>query len=119
MATTTAARTDHAVMERGPASSPLFEAFFEAVQQAGYPLTDDVNGYQQEGFARFDRNLHRGRRCSAAEAYLHPVKAPPEPGRGPAARRSTGSCSTAAAPSASRLRRASAAPRRRTCAPAR
>jgi choline dehydrogenase len=61
------------VMERGPASSPLFEAFFQAVQEAGYPLTDDVNGYQQEGFARFDRNLHRGRRLSAARAYLHPV----------------------------------------------
>ena len=43
-------------------------AFFEAVQQAGYPLTDDVNGYKQEGFAAFDRNLHRGRRLSAARA---------------------------------------------------
>jgi choline dehydrogenase len=65
------------VLERGPAASPLFPAFFEAVQQAGYPLTDDVNGYQQEGFARFDRNLHRGRRLSAARAYLHPVKRRP------------------------------------------
>ena len=45
-------------------------------QQAGYPLTDDVNGYRQEGFARFDRNLHRGRRLSAARAYLHPVPRP-------------------------------------------
>jgi choline dehydrogenase len=61
------------VLERGPASNPLFAAFFEAVQQAGYELTDDVNGYRQEGFARFDRNLHRGRRLSAARAYLHPV----------------------------------------------
>jgi choline dehydrogenase len=61
------------VLERGPASSPLFGAFFEAVQQAGYQLTDDVNGYRQEGFAPFDRNLHRGRRLSAARAYLHPV----------------------------------------------
>jgi len=61
------------VLERGPASSPLFQAFFAAVQQAGYPLTDDVNGYRQEGFAAFDRNLHRGRRLSAARAYLHPV----------------------------------------------
>ncbi len=60
-------------LERGPAASPLFEAFFAAVQQAGYPLTDDVNGYRQEGFARFDRNIHRGRRLSAARAYLHPV----------------------------------------------
>ena len=39
------------VLERGPATSPLFGAFFEAVQQAGHPLTDDVNGYRQEGFA--------------------------------------------------------------------
>jgi len=61
------------VLERGPASSPLFRAFFEAVQQAGYQLTDDVNGYRQEGFAAFDRNLHRGRRLSASRAYLHPV----------------------------------------------
>jgi choline dehydrogenase len=61
------------VLERGPATSPLFGAFFEAVQQAGYPLTDDVNGFRQEGFAAFDRNIHNGRRLSAARAYLHPV----------------------------------------------
>jgi choline dehydrogenase len=61
------------VLERGPATNPLFKAFFEAVQQAGYTLTDDVNGYRQEGFARFDRNIHRSRRLSAARAYLHPV----------------------------------------------
>jgi choline dehydrogenase len=65
------------VLERGPASSPLFAAFFEAVQQAGYELTDDVNGYRQEGFAPFDRNIHRGRRLSAARAYLHPVMGRP------------------------------------------
>lgn len=62
------------VLERGPADNPLFGAFFEAAQQAGYPLTDDVNGYRQEGFAKFDRNVHRGRRLSAARAYLHPVR---------------------------------------------
>jgi choline dehydrogenase len=61
------------VLERGPATNPLFAAFFAAVQQAGYPLTADVNGYRQEGFAAFDRNIHRGRRLSAARAYLHPV----------------------------------------------
>ncbi len=60
-------------LERGPATNPLFGAFFEAVQQAGYPITDDVNGFQQEGFAKFDRNVRRGRRLSAARAYLHPV----------------------------------------------
>ncbi len=64
-------------LERGPATSPLFKAFFEAVQQAGYPLTSDVNGYKQEGFAKFDRNIHRGRRLSAARAYLHPVMGRP------------------------------------------
>jgi choline dehydrogenase len=61
------------VLERGPATTPLFGAFFEAVQQAGYALTEDVNGYRQEGFAKFDRNIRRGRRLSAARAYLHPV----------------------------------------------
>jgi len=61
------------LLERGPVGNPLFGAFFEAVQQAGYPITSDVNGYQQEGFAAFDRNVKRGRRWSAARAYLHPV----------------------------------------------
>jgi choline dehydrogenase len=64
-------------LERGPADNPLFGAFFEAVRQAGYPLTSDVNGFQQEGFARFDRNIRKGRRWSAARAYLHPVKRRP------------------------------------------
>ena len=65
------------VLERGPAVNPLFDAFFKAVQEAGYPLTKDVNGYQQEGFAKFDRNIRNGRRLSAARAYLHPVKSRP------------------------------------------
>ncbi|WP_439383002.1 choline dehydrogenase [Amycolatopsis lexingtonensis] len=60
-------------LERGPASNPLFQAFFDAAEQAGYPRTDDVNGYRQEGFAAFDRNVRKGRRLSAAGAYLHPV----------------------------------------------
>ena len=61
------------VLERGPAVNPLFKAFLEASEQAGHPRTTDVNGYRQEGFAAFDRNVHRGRRLSAARAYLHPV----------------------------------------------
>jgi choline dehydrogenase len=64
-------------VERGPATNPLFGAFFEAVQQAGYPLTDDVNGFRQEGFSAFDRNIRNGRRLSAARAYLHPVMSRP------------------------------------------
>jgi choline dehydrogenase len=65
------------VLERGPARGPLFDAFFAAVQEAGYPLTEDVNGYRQEGFAKFDRNVHDGRRLSASRAYLHPVMGRP------------------------------------------
>ena len=65
------------VLERGPADGLLFKAFFAAVRQAGYHLTDDVNGYRQEGFAAFDRNIHRGRRLSAARAYLYPVMSRP------------------------------------------
>ena len=61
------------ILERGPATNPLFGAFFEAVQQAGYALSEDVNGFRQEGFGPFDRNIHRSRRLSAARAYLHPV----------------------------------------------
>ena len=41
--------------------------------QAGYQRTDDVNGYRQEGFGPFDKNVYRGRRLSAARAYLYPV----------------------------------------------
>ncbi len=60
-------------MERGPATSPLFQAFFRACVQAGHPITSDVNGYQQEGFAPFDGNRSRGRRISASVAYLRPA----------------------------------------------
>jgi choline dehydrogenase len=64
-------------LERGPADGPLFDAFFAAVQEAGYSLTDDVNGFRQEGFAKFDRNIRKGRRVSAARAYLHPAMSRP------------------------------------------
>ena len=50
-------------------------------QQAGYPLTDDVNGYRQEGFARFDRNVHRGRRLSRRPRLPAPGEGPQEPHR--------------------------------------
>ena len=65
------------VLERGPATNPLFGAFLDAAVQAGHARTEDVNGYRQEGFGRFDRNVHRGRRLSAARAYLHPVLSRP------------------------------------------
>jgi choline dehydrogenase len=60
------------VLERGPARNPLFRAFFKAAQEAGHARTDDVNGYRQEGFGPFDRNVHKGQRLSASRAYLRP-----------------------------------------------
>jgi choline dehydrogenase len=64
-------------LERGPVKNPLFQAFFDSTVQAGYSITDDVNGFRQEGFAAFDRNVRRGRRLSAARAYLYPVRRRP------------------------------------------
>ncbi len=61
-------------LERGPGVNPLFPAFLKATEEAGYTRTNDVNGYRQEGFALFDRNVRRGRRWSAARAYYHPAK---------------------------------------------
>jgi choline dehydrogenase len=65
------------ILERGQAENPLFAAFFSAVQEAGHDLTADVNGFKQEGFAAFDRNVHNGRRYSATKAYLRPAKSRP------------------------------------------
>lgn len=61
-------------LERGPGKNPLFTAFLKACQQAGHELTDDVNGYRQEGFALFDRNIRHGKRLTASRAYFHPAK---------------------------------------------
>jgi len=61
-------------LETPDCDNPLFGAFFQAAQDAGFPLTDDVNGFQQEGFGKFDRTTYRGRRWNAARAYLHPVR---------------------------------------------
>ena len=53
--------------------NPLYRAYVEAGVQAGYPYTEDVNGYQQEGFFVMERTTRGGRRNSAARAYLHPA----------------------------------------------
>ena len=60
---------------RGPRANPLFAAFIEAGRQAGYPVTEDVNGRQQEGFGAMEATIWRGRRWSAASAYLRPAMA--------------------------------------------
>lgn len=54
--------------------NPLFKAFFDSVREAGFPLTDDVNGEQQEGFGKFDQTIYRARRMSASRAYIWPAK---------------------------------------------
>ena len=57
----------------GACVNPLYKAFIEAGRQAGYPTTEDMNGYQQEGFGAMDMTVHKGRRWSAAMAYLRPA----------------------------------------------
>ena len=59
---------------RGPRRNPLFHAFVEAGRQAGYPVTDDYNGQQQEGFGPMEQTVYKGRRWSAANAYLKPAR---------------------------------------------
>ncbi|MDQ2064925.1 choline dehydrogenase [Xinfangfangia sp. CPCC 101601] len=58
---------------RGPRSNPLFDAFIESGRQAGYPVTADYNGEQQEGFGPMEATIWKGRRWSAANAYLKPA----------------------------------------------
>ena len=59
-------------------NNPLFQAMVEAGVQAGYPRTDDLNGYQQEGFGPMDRTVTpQGRRSSTARGYLDQAKGRP------------------------------------------
>ena len=60
-------------ISRGPRANPLFDAFIEAGRQAGYPVTPDYNGRQQEGFGAMEATIRRGVRWSAARAYLKPA----------------------------------------------
>ena len=60
-------------VSRGSLSNPLVRAFIEAGGQAGYQLTSDYNGAQQEGFGPFDMTVWKGRRWSAANAYMRPA----------------------------------------------
>jgi len=60
-------------VQRGPRKNPLFHAFVEAGRQAGYGVTEDYNGERQEGFGPMEQTVWRGRRWSAANAYLRPA----------------------------------------------
>ncbi len=57
----------------GTVSNPLHAAWLQAAQQAGYPHTADINGFQQEGFGRMDMTVGGGVRASAANVYLRPA----------------------------------------------
>lgn len=63
-----------AVAKSNRTDDMLLDRFVQAGQQAGFPLTDDFNGRQQEGFSRYEHTMKGARRCSAAQAYLHPVR---------------------------------------------
>jgi choline dehydrogenase len=58
-------------------ANPLYKALIEAGVEAGYPRSDDVNGWRQEGFGRMDMTVHKGRRWSTANAYLKPALSRP------------------------------------------
>jgi choline dehydrogenase len=60
-------------VSHGRTRNPLYDAWLAAGKQAGYPLTPDLNGYQQEGLGPMEMTTHRGRRWSAAKAYLRPA----------------------------------------------
>jgi choline dehydrogenase len=60
-------------VSRGTRRNPLYHAFVEAGRQAGYAVTEDYNGEKQEGFGPFEQTVYKGRRWSAADAYLKPA----------------------------------------------
>ena len=60
-------------VKRGRRLNPLYQAFVDAGREAGYPVTPDYNGYQQEGFGPMEMTVHHGFRWSAANAYLRPA----------------------------------------------
>lgn len=63
----------HLHVTRGRHDAPLSAAFVEATEQAGYPYTADLNGYQQEGFGPMDRTTRKGVRHSTSVGYLRPA----------------------------------------------
>lgn len=56
---------------------PITDAWVAAAQAAGYPFNPDYNGADQEGVGYFQLTARNGRRCSAAVAYLNPIKSRP------------------------------------------
>ena len=59
---------------RAPVGNPLYRTFLAAAEEAGYARTTDLNGYHQDGFGVCNMSVSNAKRCSAAHAYLHPVR---------------------------------------------
>jgi choline dehydrogenase len=64
-------------VSRGPPGDPIYKAFIQAGAQAGYPVTRDFNGRQQEGVGPYHLTIRDGERWSAAAAYLKPIATRP------------------------------------------
>ena len=60
-------------VSEAPLSSPIYRAFIQAGEQAGYATTEDFNGARQEGFGRYQLTIHKGERWSASYGYLRPI----------------------------------------------
>ncbi len=58
-------------------ANPIYNATIEAGRQAGHKVTGDFNGFQQEGWGRYQNTIVDGERWSAAKGYLHPVLSRP------------------------------------------
>lgn len=65
------------VVSRARGPNPLFDTFLQAGAQAGLPINDDFNGEAQDGVGRYDFNIRKGRRWSAASAFLIPARSRP------------------------------------------
>ena len=61
------------IVAKPPTINPLSLAYIEACRQAGYPLNDDFNGAEQDGFGIYDFNIGGGRRVTTAKAFLRPA----------------------------------------------
>ena len=61
-------------ISRGAKSNPLYGTFLSAAEQAGYVISKDLNGFQQEAFGDFEMTVANGVRCSTARAYLDPAR---------------------------------------------
>lgn len=62
---------------KGESKNPLYQTFIDAGLQAGFPPTEDCNGFQQEGFGLFDMNVDNGVRANTSHAYLGPARKRP------------------------------------------